>query len=128
MIDSRTFLSIFSRFQIALLFIMGFVGLWNNWIVNYYRDFSFLFAFLVVIPIIYRHMMSDNYRKEEFVGDKKLKKTYANGVCFVLIFGFLHSFYGILAGRLTLSIFVYFLYYQLYLFIVDFVKIFIWDY
>lgn len=88
---------------------MGFVGLWNNWIVNYYRDFSFLFAFLVVIPIIYRRMMSDDYRKEEFAGDENLKKTYANGVCFVLIFGFFHSFYSILSGKLTLSIFIYFL-------------------
>lgn len=71
MIDSCTFLSIFSRFQIALLLIMGFLGLWNNWTVYYDTNFSSVIGKMVVLTIFYAYISNNNSDDFSKLYDKK---------------------------------------------------------
>lgn len=104
MIDSRTFLSIFSRFQIALLFIMGFLGLWNNWTVYYNTNFSSVIGQMVVLTLFYVYISNNNSDDFSKFYDKQ---KYINYVGFGFIFFILLSFYFELAGTLTNAMVVY---------------------
>lgn len=98
MIDSRTFLSIFSKFQIALLAIMGCLALWNNWTVYYDTDYSSIIVKMIVLTLFYIYINSSYFNH---YSNSYNKKIYVHYIGFIFIFFILLNFYFELAGSLT---------------------------
>lgn len=106
MIDSRTFLSIFSKFQVALLVIMGFFALWNHWTVYYDMDFSSTIATMIVLTLFYIYINSHNSNNSSVSHNKQ---KYVHYIGFSFVFFILLNFYFELAGSLTNALVVNFI-------------------